>query len=74
MVPGETAWATLLGRKVSVRYFSRADGQPSEAIGAVMSVSVDPDGHETVTIMSRRGHQRVVRVADITAGKIWPTR
>jgi hypothetical protein len=59
---------------VSVRYRHHGDkAHPfSEALGVVASVTHDPVAGETVTILTRRGANVAIPVADVLAAKVFP--
>jgi ribosome maturation factor RimP len=62
-------WRRLLGRKVSIRFRRHGDDEHpfSEAIGVVRAA----DEHE-VAILTRRGTETTVALADVVATKVFP--
>lgn len=62
-------WAPLLGRKISIRYrLHGSDHTHSEAIGVIASVANDRIG-----VLNKRGERLDIAIADIEAGKVFPT-
>lgn len=66
-------WRPHLGRKVSLRYQLHGSDHPfSEAIGVVSNVTIDGEGEQTVSILTRSGETKAIAAADILASKLFP--
>lgn len=69
---GEAGWRALLGRKVSLRFHLHDGSAPfSEAIGVVVGIVMEQRG-ASVRILSKRGEETKVAIADVIAGKVFP--
>jgi hypothetical protein len=66
-------WRGNLGRKTSMRL--RLSGDPqhpfTEAVGVVQAVRTHESGADVLVLVSRRGEEREVPLADILAAKIF---
>ncbi len=72
--PAQEPWRDHLGRKVSVRFRVHDDPEHpwSEAVGVIQAVFDPGTDDARLSIVSRRGDIREIRVENVVAYKLFP--